>query len=43
MISSKKEELATIPESETYTFDWWKNYLFVLDRTKNELVGVVEI
>lgn len=25
--SGKKEELATIPESETYTFDWWKDYL----------------
>lgn len=41
--SGKKEELATIPESETYTFDWWKDYLLVLDHTKNELVEVVEI
>lgn len=41
--SGKKEELAMIPESETYTFDWWKNYLLVLDHTKNELVEVVEI
>lgn len=41
--SDKKEELASLPESDSYTFDWWKDYLLVFDHEKNELVEVLEI
>ena len=36
------EVLTTIPKGEHYTFDWWKEYLVVIDHETDELVTMVE-
>ena len=42
-LDGRKEKLAILPPSDSYTFDWWDGKLIVLDHETNELVEVVEI
>ena len=42
-LEDEKEKLATLPPSDSYTFDWWDGKLIVLDYETGRLIEVLEV